>query len=195
MRTKVSASAKPDGYNPASCSSETEKYRHITSQYCFLDNGHPGVGVDIASQGASVVPWAIGFDLPVDEFNIYCANHPAKGPIQLRGHADKLPFDNESLDFVYSSHLLEDYLDWTPVLNEWSRVLRPNGYMIILVPDKQLWNMAIEKGQTPNCAHKHESRVGELSEYAESLRLSIVEDCLTDQFDGDYSVIFVGRKY
>jgi SAM-dependent methyltransferase len=174
--------------------SETARYRHLTASYCHLEGGIPGVGVDIASQGDSVVPWAVGFDLPVEEFNYYCSNHPAKGPIQLRGHADQLPFENESLDFVYSSHLLEDYLVWGPILTEWVRILRPNGYLIILVPDKELWGRAILAGQTPNCAHKHESHAGELSTYAEELNLQVIEDRLTTAFPGDYSVLFVGRK-
>lgn len=174
--------------------SETAKYRFATIAYCHRDDGTPGCGVDIASQGDSVVPWAIAFDLPKPEFDFYCANQPAKGPIQLRGHADKLPFDDNSLDFVYSSHLLEDYLDWTPVLKEWVRVLKPGGNLIILVPDKKLWNEAIAKGQPPNCSHKHESYVGELSTYAPGLGLKVIEDRLTAVVPEDYSILFVGRK-
>ena len=180
-----------DGFLAAN--SETAKYRHLTAPYC-MPNGMPACGVDIASQGDPVVPWAIQFDLPVEEFNRYCSNHPAKGPIQLRGHGHALPFDSESLDFVYSSHLLEDYLDWVPVLTEWVRVLRPNGYLIILVPDKTLWNLAIANGQSPNCSHTHESRVGELAEYAERFGLKIIEDRLTEQVHGDYSILGVFQK-
>lgn len=173
--------------------SETSRYRHLTAKYC-MPNGLPSCGVDIASQGDPVVPWAMQFDLPVDEFNAYCANHPAKGPIQLRGHADKLPFENESLDFVHSSHLLEDYLDWMPVLKEWTRVLRPNGYLIVIIPDKTLWNAAIAAGQSPNCSHKHEGEVGELTSYALELGLIVLEDRLTDEFPGDYSILGIFQK-
>lgn len=174
--------------------SETEKYREQTVKYCYRSDGQPGCGADIASQGASVVPWAINFDLPLAEFNYYCSNHPAKGPIQLRGHADKLPFDSGSLDFLYASHLLEDYLSWTPILMEWVRVLKPGGKLIILVPDKKLWNEAIANGQPPNCAHTHESRVGELSEYATAIGVKVIEDRLTNVVEGDYSILFVAEK-
>src|SRR3990167_427803 len=167
--------------------SETAKYRHLTHIYCRLPDGTPCCGVDIASQGATVVPWAIGFDLPPDEFSQYCGGHPAKGPIPIRGHADKLPFDDNSLGFVYSSHLLEDYPDWTPVLREWVRVLNPQGCLIVLVPDKALWAAAIARGQPPNCSHCHEAAVGELSGYAPDLGLEVVEDRLTNCYDGDYS--------
>ena len=174
--------------------SETFKYRHVTAKYCFNEDGNPGCGVDVASQGDRVVPWAISFDLPTKEFDYYCSNHPAKGPIHLRGHATSLPFEDSTLDFLYSSHLLEDYLDWEPPVKEWVRVVRPGGYVIILIPDKELWAKAIENGQPPNCAHKHEGKVGELTELGKKLGLEVVEDRLTDQYPGDYSILAVFRK-
>lgn len=183
--------------------SETAKYRHLTRPFCFIRQDgldgdkvpvDPGCGIDIASQGDPVVPWAMQLDLPLDEFNVYCSNHPAKGPIQLRGHADKLPFDSESLDFVYSSHLLEDYLDWTPVLAEWVRVLKVGGCLIVLIPEKTLWAEAIAAGQTPNCAHKHEGLVGELTSYAQAFGMEVLEDRLTNVFPGDYTILGVFRK-
>src|SRR6187402_3113442 len=138
--------------------SETERYRFLTAPMC------KGVGVDIASQGMAVVPWAISFDLPEAEFLRYSNGAPPKGPIHLRGHADHLPFETGSLDFVYSSHLLEDFADWLPLLSEWTRVVKIGGIVIILVPDKTLWAAALAAGQPPNCAHRHEAFVGELSE-------------------------------
>jgi SAM-dependent methyltransferase len=174
--------------------SEIAKYRSLVVKYLLRDDGLPACVLDIATQGDPACPWSIGFDLPVDEFNYYCSNHPAKGPIQMRGHADKLPFENESFESLISSHLLEDYLDWEPVVREWLRVLRPNGYLIILIPDKELWEKAIEAGQNPNCSHRHEGKVGELSELATRLGLEIIEDRLTDQHPGDYSILGVFRK-
>ena len=177
------------------CNSETAKYRHMTAQYCFLPDGRtPGCGVDIASQGDRVVPWALSFDLPVRAFNEYCGGAAPKGEIHLRGNAINLPFDSNSLDFLYSSHLLEDYLDWEPVVREWARVVKPGGNLIILIPDKVLWNEAIAKGQSPNCSHKHEGSLGELSTLATTLGLTVIEERLTNQYEGDYSILGVFRK-
>ncbi len=174
--------------------SETEKYRELTAKYCYRSDGLPGCGVDIASQGAPVVTWAMGFDLPPKEFSDYCGGHPAKGEIQLRGFAEALPFDDGSLDFVYSSHLLEDYFDWTPILREWVRVLKPGGKLIVLIPDVSLWAAAIRRGQTPNCSHRHEGTVGELSFYAEKLKLRVIEDRLTAIVPEDYTILFAAEK-
>jgi SAM-dependent methyltransferase len=167
---------------------ETEKYRQLTVQYCH------GCGVDIASAGDPVVPWAINFELPESDFLYYNSGKKPLGPIQLSGFAQKLPFNDASMDFVYCSHLLEDFLDWWPILTEWVRVLKPGGNLVILVPDKKLWNEQLARGQTPNDAHRHESFAGELSTYAEKLGLEVVHDMLTDLFPTDYSVLFVARR-
>lgn len=171
-------------------SSESSKYVHLTAP--FLG----GAGVDIASQGAPVVPWAMSFDLPEREFLHYSNGAPPKGPIHLRGFADKLPFETASLDFVYSSHLLEDYLDPLPVLTEWNRCVKIGGNIVILVPDKVLWNEAIAKGQAPNNSHRHEYRVGELTEiFAQYFgHFEITTDRLTAVVPGDYSIIFAAKR-
>lgn len=174
--------------------SETAKYRHLTEGYCYNAEGEPGTGVDIASQGDPVVPWAMNFELPEAEFSFYNNGHKPRGPVQLSGDARKLPFNDLSLDFVYSSHLLEDFADWAPILQEWVRPIKPGGHLIILVPDKELWQKALGNGQPPNDAHRHESYAGELTTYAESLGLTVLQDKLTNLWPGDYSVLFVGRR-
>ncbi len=168
--------------------SETQKYRHLTAWYCN------GCGVDVASQGDPVVPWAMNFDLPEKDFDYYNNHHKPHGPIQLRGFADKLPFEDNSLDFVYSSHLLEDYPDWTPILKEWVRVIKPDGYLIVLIPDRERWVAACAAGQPPNDAHRHEGKAGELSTYAKDLNLSVIKDELTNLWELDYTILFVAKK-
>lgn len=169
--------------------SETAKYRDLTVPFCH------GNGVDIGSGGDPVVPWAISVDLPVDDFHRYNAGADGWGTIQWRGAATELPFKDGTLDFVYSSHLLEDFFDWVPVLLEWTRVLKAGGMLVILVPDKARWSAAIARGQPPNCEHRHESFPGELSEYVDALGLAVICDQLALPDDEtDYSVLFVARK-
>lgn len=171
--------------------SETSKYRHLTNKYCV------GNGVDIGSGGDPVVPWAIQVDLSDESYARYNSNQAPRGPIQWRSDdvVWNLPFKRQSLDFVYSSHLIEDFLDWKPILFEWTRVLRPGGNLVILLPDKELWNEAIRRGQPPNCAHQHESFAGELSLYAKNLdNLKVIEDRCTNCFPGDYNILFAAQK-
>lgn len=167
--------------------SETEKYRHLTVHYC------DGIGLDIGSQGNPVVPWAMQVDLPHDEFGKYCGISLPES-VQLPVGDMNLPFRDGVLDFVYSSHLLEDFLDWEPHLLEWTRVLKRGGKLVILIPDKARWCEAVKSGQPPNCAHKHEGGVGELSTYAPRLGLQVLEDRLTNLTPTDYSIIFAASK-
>jgi SAM-dependent methyltransferase len=167
--------------------SETAKYLHLTRPFCG------GIGVDIGSQGNPVVPWAMQVDLPRDEFRKYCGSD-IPDTIQLPIGCEHLPFKDRTLDFVYSSHLLEDFMDWKPLLVEWSRVLKPHGHLVILIPDRDRWAEAVRRGQPPNCAHKHEGYPGELSEYASELNLLVIRDSLTDLSPNDYSILFIGRK-
>jgi hypothetical protein len=167
--------------------SETSKYRHITAQYC------QGAGIDIGSSGDPVVAHAIQIDLPEP----YCPLI-GPGPIHLRGFAADLKwFKNQSLDFVYSSHLIEDFpiAGWTRLLEEWHRILKIGGHMIILAPEETRWQAALALGQPPNDAHKHEPRVGELT-LAFTLIFGNEYEVIMDECPdpNDYGLVFIARK-
>ena len=57
---------------------------------------------------------------------------------------------NEQFDYVFSSHCLEHMLDPLQALTEWWGVVKPGGYLYILVPDEDMY----EKGIWPS---KHNS--------------------------------------
>jgi SAM-dependent methyltransferase len=173
---------------------EIPKYRQLVRQYCHDADGQPCPTLDIASQGDPAVPWAFQLDLPEEEFRLYANGNPPAGPIQLRGHAQSLQIEGDSISCVVASHILEDFEHWEPVLREWVRVLKPGGKLVILVPDKALWKAALDRGQPPNCEHRHEACVGELSTYADKLGLGVIEDRLTNLFEGDYTILFVAQK-
>ena len=49
-------------------------------------------------------------------------------------------------DFVHSSHCLEHLDDPTQALQNWFRVLKPDGYLVIMVPDEDMY----EQGEFPS---------------------------------------------
>lgn len=173
-------------------SSETEKYRSLTIPFC------QGNGIDIGSGGDPVVPWAIQVELSDKTYARYNSNQSPRGPLQYRDDNAfvNLPFKDGTLDFVYSSHLLEDFFEWSPLLIEWKRVLKPGGFLVILIPDRTLWQEALRRGQPPNDAHRHEGSVNELRQFFEwTIKgMNVIRDSLTDLFPGDYSILFVGQK-
>lgn len=53
------------------------------------------------------------------------------------GEATALPFRDNSLNYVASSHVLEHVGNPVLALEEWCRVLRPGGIIYVVVPDKR----------------------------------------------------------
>lgn len=156
-----------------------------------------GNGIDIGSAGDPVVPWAIQHDLPPEKFKEYGHANPIWLPVQWRSeNCLDLPYKDGVLDFVYSSHLIEDFEDWNPVIAEWSRVLKPGGHLVILLPDHERFRLYVRTGGGENLAHKHESYVGELSEFCKKFNVfPVFEQFVNVRTAGnDYNICYVGVK-
>lgn len=126
--------------------SETSKCRASLAPFCV------GNGVDVGYGGDPIVPHAISMDLP----SPYAAY--ARHPQHLHGDARQLRwFADGSLDFVYSSHVLEDFDDTAAVLDEWLRVLVPGGHLVLFLPDEPTYRAHCQRrGQPPNPHHIHD---------------------------------------
>jgi SAM-dependent methyltransferase len=125
--------------------SETSKCRARLAPHCT------GYGLDLGFGGDPITRFAIRMDLP----SPYA--YTGDDPVQLGGNAENLYwFRDGVLDFIYSSHLLEDYVDTEAVLREWLRVLRPGGRLVIFCPDEQVYRKhCLATGQTYNIHHIH----------------------------------------
>lgn len=123
--------------------SETGTARPHLAPFCV------GAGVDIGPGGDPINDTAFRVD--------YDPN-PCAGtlPPHLVWDARTLPFNTNSLDYVYSSHALEDFEDTTAALKEWIRVIRPGGLLVLFLPDQVVYKAHCDKtGQELNPAHKH----------------------------------------
>lgn len=122
---------------------ETEKFKGFFLEYCV------GNGIDIGCGVGKITPRSIGIDLRE-------RLHPKNAIVNLIGSAENLYwFTDGCLDYVYSSNVLEDFVDKKPILNEWLRVLRVGGFLIILMPDQKKYVdhiVNVEHG-TPNPDH------------------------------------------
>jgi predicted SAM-dependent methyltransferase len=116
------------------------------AQYCV------GNGLDIGFGGALIVPNAIGVDR--EEGTPLRRGDPNPSPTHLAGDAGRLYwFKDNVLDFVFSSHCLEDFEDTTTILIEWCRVIKPGGYLVLFLPDEKTYRNLVGEG---NKAHKHD---------------------------------------
>jgi len=51
--------------------------------------------------------------------------------------ASVLPFRDGRFDFIFSSHCLKDFDNPLSVMGEWLRVIKPLGYLLILLPNME----------------------------------------------------------
>lgn len=62
--------------------------------------------------------------------------------------------EDDSFDFVFSSHCLEHLRDPYEGLRNWLRVVKPGGHLVICVPDEDLYEQGVWPS-THNRDHKH----------------------------------------
>lgn len=106
----------------------TETYKTIALWGDFERSLLKGYGIDIGCGTDPVSPSAVRFD--VDDGD---ANH-------ITEYVDDL------FDYVYSSHCLEHMIDASYALNQWWKLVRPGGHLILIVPDEDLY----EQGEFPS---------------------------------------------
>ncbi|MCK4352474.1 glycosyltransferase [candidate division WOR-3 bacterium] len=88
-------------------------------------------GLDVCCGKDKVLPTAIGVDI---------ARGKNVNP-ELVGDAVDLPFKPNTMDYVVCNHGLEHLEDSVKALTEWKRILKPNGLLIVLVPDARYHNV------------------------------------------------------
>ena len=84
-----------------------------------------GEGIDIGCGRDPVTPNARRFDLEHGDANIISQ------------------FIKEQFDFVYSSHCLEHMHNPQSAILEWWKLVKPGGYLFIVVPDEDLYEQGV----------------------------------------------------
>ena len=107
-------------------------------------------GIDIGAGGDPLNAWCWTLDLP--------APYTAVGatPQILRGTVRDLSmFCDSALDYIYTSHLLEDfhYPEMCAILRDFARILRPGGHVLLYLPDEPIYR-AQTSPLIRNRAHK-----------------------------------------
>ncbi len=154
----------------SSATSETARHRHTILQIIHDTTGHDLrllSGLDLGCGGDPIVPEAVCLDLPAPYTKC------GRSPIHVKGNAINLHwFAASSLDYIYSSHLFEDFNaeEQYKALGEWSRVLHDKGMLILLLPHQQRYiSVCRNHDEQPNEHHK----IAEFSpEYMENFLLN-----------------------
>lgn len=57
--------------------------------------------------------------------------------VNILASGDDLPFKDNTLDYVFTSHVIEHFFDPIKAIKEWFRVVKPGGYLFLIVPHKR----------------------------------------------------------
>lgn len=121
---------------------ETERSHKKRMQNGFYEKYMYGDGLDIGYRGS--IEWA---EPVLDDAIGIDRDYPKYDGIHL-------PFDDNSMDYVFSSHCLEHITDYSRTIEEWFRVLKLNGRLIIIVPHQHIYEKKINLPSQWNSDHK-----------------------------------------
>jgi len=175
---------------------ESGKSRARRQREGFFDKYCQGQGLDIGYGGDPVVEGVVGWDFEHGDA------HYLKG------------LDDETFDFVYSSHLLEHLPDIETAIVNWWRVLKKDGFLILYLPHRDLYEKKKTLPSRFNDDHAHfflpdrdelPDTVGLLPFIERMLPNAKIEYCkvcdegyvsMSDeiQSEGEYSIEIIARK-
>jgi SAM-dependent methyltransferase len=116
---------------------ETTKAKPRRLREGFYDKYCVGKGLDVGHGGDKIVQDADGWDFEDGDAQY------------LKGIPD------EKYDFVYSSHTLEHMVDAGVALSNWWRVVKPNGFLLLYIPHRDLYEKKTTLPSLWNLDHKH----------------------------------------
>jgi glycosyltransferase involved in cell wall biosynthesis/SAM-dependent methyltransferase len=104
----------------------------------FLD-GLVGIEIGASAHNAFHIPGCLTVDY-TDEPTVFTAEQERLmgevARVDIVSPGDDLPLPDASLDYVLSSHVLEHFHDPIGALKEWARVVRPGGYLFMIIPHR-----------------------------------------------------------
>ncbi|TAG32124.1 MAG: class I SAM-dependent methyltransferase [Sphingobacteriia bacterium] len=107
--------------------SETAKVRSRVLSYCI------GKGCDIGFGGDKISKVnCVGIDLPQP----YTTTGKDGVDIGCDVIREEIPVADNTFDYVYTSHLIEDFTDTKDALRKFIRILKENGTLILVFPDQ-----------------------------------------------------------
>jgi ubiquinone/menaquinone biosynthesis C-methylase UbiE len=164
--------------------SETSKVRHLVINYC------QGQGCDIGFGGDKIKKENC---TGIDYAQPYAYTGKDKVDIACDVMNEKIPVADNTFDYVYTSHLIEDFTDTRQALEDFIRILKPGGTLILVFPDQQKYEAHCRRtGQTLNTHHIHRD-MGLAFMHARLKEINYIrfDNIFTSNCDIDYNVVMV----
>jgi predicted SAM-dependent methyltransferase/ADP-heptose:LPS heptosyltransferase len=149
-----------------------------------------GRGLDIGCGPKKQFPHWIGVDNMIDN---YLFSFDVKPDIRVDTAEDLSLFTSQSMDFVFSSHMLEHlaYERVADCLKEWMRVIKTRGYLVLYLPDEDEYPKVGTEGA--NVDHKWNVNYQKIIDAMQGSSWDLVDFQKRNE-DQEYSLLFVFQK-
>lgn len=113
------------------------KFKESELAHKYLDNLR-GIEIGGSEHNTFNLPNCLNVDYTDDENTIFKQGEfkmcGEKMKVDIVANGDDLPFEEETLDFVISSHVIEHFFDPIKTIKEWLRVVKKGGFIYIIAP-------------------------------------------------------------
>lgn len=147
-----------------------------------------GRGIDLGAGMFKILPQAIS----VDNGNHAIFGHQIKPDVFVETAEDLSIFGSGSMDFVYSSHLLEHIENYQAALTEWWRVVKQGGCLALYLPHKLFYPNIGQPGANPT--HVHDFMPSDIITAMESVGGWDLVENQDRNDDEEYSMLLVFKK-
>ena len=145
-----------------------ELLQQLTCDKRGIEIGGPSGTGDIIYKAASVIDNVIFskntiWSTHTDKYNYYSGK---TGKVIVNDAVDISLVENETYDFCFSSHCLEHIANPLKAIHEWLRIIKNNGYIIIIVPEK-------------SCCFDHKRKISSFETLLSQYKKNVGEDDLS----------------
>jgi SAM-dependent methyltransferase len=101
----------------------------------YLDKLH-GIEIGASTQNSFELKRSVNVDFSDEQGGLWQDKNCEPATVNIVAFGDDLPFKDNTLDYVLTSHVIEHFFDPVKALREWHRVIKPGGYIFIIAPHK-----------------------------------------------------------
>jgi len=101
----------------------------------YLENLH-GIEIGASTQNSFFLKRSINVDFSDEQGGLWQDKNCEPATVNIVAFGDDLPFKDNTLDYVLTSHVIEHFFDPVKAVREWHRIIKPGGYIFIIAPHK-----------------------------------------------------------
>ena len=153
----------------------------------YLENLH-GIEIGASTQNSFGLKRSINVDFSDEQGGLWQDTNCEPATVNIVAFGDDLPFKDNTLDYVLTSHVIEHFFDPVKALREWHRIIKPGGYIFIIAPHKdRTFDKPREVTPVAELLDRSTGRI-RISDYLRPTDIAALEQSGKAKFGPDYEV-------